>query len=87
MTLTGHWHRIDERVYKLWPRSILEQEKQAWEKRRIHFRTSIYAHILSGGNIHRDREWAFEFVARQSIAAIQDKMNMIDALMGKLSDN
>jgi hypothetical protein len=83
MTLTGHWNRIDQRVSKLWPRSVLEQEKQRWDERLKLYFAKVDAHIQRGGSINRSHDCAFQFIARQSLTEIQEKMNTIDVLEGK----
>jgi len=80
MTLTGHWKRIDERVRELWPRNVLEQEKQKLQERRELYRAKVHAYISSGGSINRRHHWVFEFIVRQSLTEIQQKIDTIDIL-------
>ena len=83
MTLTGHWKRIDERVRELWPRNVLEQEKQKLHERREVYRAKVNAHISNGGSIDRGHNWAFEFIVWQSLTEIQQKIDAIDILEGR----
>ena len=80
MTPTAHWNRIDQRTCELAPQNVLEQEKQKWEKNRDRFRNAVSAHISNGGNINRSRLWVFEFIVRQSIFEIQDKIDTLNSL-------
>jgi len=85
MTLTGHWNRIDERVRKLWPQTVLEQEKQKLQERRKLYRDKVSAYISNGGSINRNHDWAFEFIVRQSLTEIQNKLDTIDILTDAIS--
>jgi hypothetical protein len=87
MTLTGHWNRIDKRTAELWPRNILEQEKQRWHERWELYCDKIEAYVASGGSVNQKRARTFAFISGKSVATIQDKMNMIDALRGKTPIN
>ena len=83
MTLTGHWNRIVERTHNLRSRNDLRREKQKWQERRELYHRKMEAYILNGGSINRSHEWAFEFIVRQSLAEIQDMIDMMDILQGK----
>jgi hypothetical protein len=80
MTPTGHWNRIDQRTSELWPQSVLEQEKRKWQAILFRFRDAVNSYILNGGNVNRSRVWVFEFIVRQSIIEIQDKIDTLKIL-------
>jgi len=87
MTLTGHWNRIDRRIFELWPQEILEMEKSKWQERWRIYRRQVEKHLTSGGRIHSRQDWTFEFIVRQSLRSIEQKIDNLDFLDGKLANN
>jgi hypothetical protein len=87
MNPTGHWNRLDKRIREIWPRDILEQEKQKLEEARRLYRLKVNNHIASGGRINRDHDWVFEFIIRQSLTEMKEKIDVIDILEDVLSAN
>ena len=85
MTLTGHWNRIEDRIGQLWPRETLERETELWRSRLEKYSQSIRDHQELGGAINRSHDFAFRFIVRKSIERAQDKINLIDALYGRIA--
>ena len=83
MTLTGHWNRIEKRTLELWPRNVLEQEKQKWQERRELYRRKVDTHIINGGTVNRDHDWAYAFIVGQSLKSIQEMLDIIGILEGR----
>lgn len=83
MTLTEHWNRVDKRTRELWPRNVLEQEKDKWQERRELYCRKVDAYLLNGGSINRRNDYAFAFIVRQSLIEIQEKLDAIVILEGK----
>jgi len=80
MIPTGHWNRIEKRVKELWPQNVLEQEKQKLETARKLYRRKISAYMTSGGRINQNHDWVFEFIIRQSLTEIQEKIDTLAVL-------
>ncbi len=77
---TGHWNRLEQRIWELSPQDILEQEKQKLQKAEERYDLQVAIHIKNGGSINTDHDWVFKFVVRQSLKEIQDKIDTLDFL-------
>jgi hypothetical protein len=79
---TGHWNRLEQRIWELYPQDILEQEKQKLQKAEERYVLQVDIHFKNGGSINTDHDWVFKFVVRQSLKEIQDKIDTLDFLEG-----
>jgi hypothetical protein len=80
MSPTGHWNRIEQRVGDLWPQDVLEQEKRKLEKAGEVYHHKVTAYVMGGGTINQSHDWVFNFVIRQSLKEIQEKIDTLNIL-------
>jgi hypothetical protein len=80
MNPTGHWNRIEQRVGELWPQDVLKQEKQKLEEAGKVYHRNVATHIMCGGAINQAHDWLFNFIIRQSLKEIQEKIDTLDFL-------
>jgi hypothetical protein len=63
----GHWNRLEQRIWELFPQDIVEQEKQKLQKAIERYLLQVDIHIKNGGSINTDHDWVFKFVVHQSL--------------------
>ena len=80
MTTTEHWNRLDQRIRKLWPQEVLEQEKLRLDEAGKLYLFRIGIHIKNGASINRNHDQVFRFIIDQSLKEIQKKIDTLDIL-------